>query len=72
MFGNPDDYFRKSDKLNIIRDSCYRGFKFKQEITDILLNQLRQEDITQIGSYNAVHFRRGDFSDSHPHQVNGT
>lgn len=70
MFGNPDDYFRKSDKLDMIRDCCCRGFKFKQEITSILTKQLHQEDITQIGSYNAVHFRRGDFADSHPHQVN--
>ena len=69
MFGNLDDYFRESDHLNEIRDRICKGFKFKSEITDLLQTMLRKNAITELGQYNSVHFRRGDFSISHPHQI---
>ena len=61
MFGNVDKYFDNTEYLNSIREKIFQGFKFKPGIIRKVGRHLRLKGIIKVGSYNAIHYRAGDF-----------
>jgi len=66
LFGNMDGFFKNSHHLQNIRNKIKNGFKFKKDILKIVEKCLNQNGITNVGTFNAIHFRGTDFERFRP------
>lgn len=66
LFGNMDSYFKNSPYLSEIRNKIKNGFKFKKDILKMIEKCLNQNGITNVGTFNAIHFRGTDFEKFRP------
>ena len=67
MFGNMDKYFDDTEFLVMIRKKIFQGFKFKRNVLGKVAHYLKRAGITKLGSYNAIHYRAGDFKQFRKH-----
>ena len=68
MFSNPDSYFRNSSQLSLIRQKWFEGFRFDEKLLEKASLCLEEVGLTKLGSYNALHLRRGDFEQGRSEQ----